>query len=198
MLSEKSVSKSQQRFMGAVRRAQKGEGAISPKVAKAAREMTKGDVHKFAATKHEGLPERVPSEFEQKLDMALFEIAAPLDRGAIAAKFGREKPLPGTTITDIDPKDLGTALLFRLRKEFPEAEFYQPGSRIGSPVYQINDRVSYCVLFINGRIVDIGDHEDLSEEPGIEHRFNMASPDSLDKLLDTIRKRVKPYRKREV
>ena len=57
-LHEKSVSKSQQRFMGMVRAAQKGEGASSPEVAKVASSMKKGDVKKFASTKHKGLPEK--------------------------------------------------------------------------------------------------------------------------------------------
>jgi hypothetical protein len=57
-LHEKSVSKSQQRFMGMVRAAQKGEGASSPEVAKVASSMKKKDVKDFASTKHKGLPEK--------------------------------------------------------------------------------------------------------------------------------------------
>ena len=55
---EKSVSKSQQRFMGMVRAVQKGDmKAPSPEVAKAAKSMKKKDVKDFASTKHKGLPE---------------------------------------------------------------------------------------------------------------------------------------------
>ena len=57
-LHEKSVSKSQQRFMGMVRVAQKGEGASSPEVAKVASSMKKKDVKDFASTKHKGLPDK--------------------------------------------------------------------------------------------------------------------------------------------
>ena len=57
-LNEKSVSKAQQKFMGMVRAAQKGEGASSPEVAKVAASMKKGDVKDFASTKHKGLPEK--------------------------------------------------------------------------------------------------------------------------------------------
>ena len=58
-ISEKSVSKAQQRFMGMVRAAQKGEMENpSPSVAKAAASMSKKDVKKFAKTKHKGLPEK--------------------------------------------------------------------------------------------------------------------------------------------
>ena len=58
VLAEKAVSKKQQKFMGMVRAAQKGEGASSPEVAKVASNMKKGDVKKFASTKHKGLPEK--------------------------------------------------------------------------------------------------------------------------------------------
>ena len=58
VLAEKAVSKKQQKFMGMVRAAQKGEGASSPEVAKVASSMKKGDVKKFASTKHKGLPEK--------------------------------------------------------------------------------------------------------------------------------------------
>ena len=58
VLHEKAKSKSQQRFMGMVRAAQKGEGASSPEVAKVAASMKKKSVKDFASTKHKGLPEK--------------------------------------------------------------------------------------------------------------------------------------------
>lgn len=57
-LNEKAVSRKQQRFMGMVRAAQKGEGAASPEVAKVAASMKKKDVKDFASTKHDKLPEK--------------------------------------------------------------------------------------------------------------------------------------------
>lgn len=57
-LQEKAVSRKQQRFMGMVRAAQKGEGAASPEVAKVAASMKKKDVKDFASTKHAKLPEK--------------------------------------------------------------------------------------------------------------------------------------------
>ena len=54
-----SVSKKQQKFFGIVRSVQKGEQSpTTPEVAKAASSMKKGDVKKFASTKHKGLPEK--------------------------------------------------------------------------------------------------------------------------------------------
>ena len=57
-LDEKAVSKKQQRFMGMVHAAQKGEKPASKEVAKVAKSMKKKDAEDFAATKHKGLPEK--------------------------------------------------------------------------------------------------------------------------------------------
>jgi hypothetical protein len=53
-----AVSKAQQKFMGMVHAAQKGEEPSSPEVAKAAASMDKGDAKDFASTKHKGLPDK--------------------------------------------------------------------------------------------------------------------------------------------
>ena len=54
-----AVSKKQQQFFGIVRAIQKGEQAPTPpETAKAAADMKKSDVKKFASTKHKGLPEK--------------------------------------------------------------------------------------------------------------------------------------------
>ena len=54
-----AVSKKQQKFFGIVRSVQKGEQSpTTPEVAKAASSMKKGDVKKFASTKHKGLPRK--------------------------------------------------------------------------------------------------------------------------------------------
>jgi len=60
VLYEKSVSKSQQRFFGMVRKAQKeGEKkAPSPEIARVASSIKMKDAKKFASTKHKGLPEK--------------------------------------------------------------------------------------------------------------------------------------------
>ena len=60
VLHEKSVSKSQQRFFGMVRKTQKeGEKkATSPEIARVASSIKMKDAKKFASTKHKGLPEK--------------------------------------------------------------------------------------------------------------------------------------------
>lgn len=58
-LGEKAVSKKQQRYMGMVHAAQKGETPASAEVAKTAKSMKKKDAKDFASTKHKGLPNQV-------------------------------------------------------------------------------------------------------------------------------------------
>ena len=61
-----AVSKAQQKFFGIVRAIQKGEMApTTPETAKAAADMKKGDVKKFASTKHKGLPEKKVAKEEK-------------------------------------------------------------------------------------------------------------------------------------
>jgi len=57
-VDEKAVSKKQQKFMGMVHAAKKGEKPASPEVAKAAKGMSGKEAEKFASTKHKGLPEK--------------------------------------------------------------------------------------------------------------------------------------------
>ena len=86
-LSEKSLSRAQQRFMGMVYAAKKGETSASPEVAKAASGMSKKSAKDFAGTKHKGLPEKKVSkeEFEhiderRKEDKAAGTPRKPRDR----------------------------------------------------------------------------------------------------------------------
>ena len=64
-----ALSKKQQRFFGIVRAIQKGEQApTTPETAKAAADMKKSDVKKFASTKHKGLPEKKVTSEELKVN----------------------------------------------------------------------------------------------------------------------------------
>jgi hypothetical protein len=58
-LLEKAKSRAQQKFMGMVYAAKKGEKPASPEVAKVAKGMSKSDAKDFAKTKHKGKPEHV-------------------------------------------------------------------------------------------------------------------------------------------
>ena len=64
-----ALSKKHQRFFGIVRAIQKGEQApTTPETAKAAADMKKSDVKKFASTKHKGLPNKKVTTEEIKLN----------------------------------------------------------------------------------------------------------------------------------
>ena len=66
-ISEKAVSKKQQQFFGIVRAIQKGEQApTTPETAKAAADMKKSDVKKFASTKHKKLPDKIEEKLDKK------------------------------------------------------------------------------------------------------------------------------------
>lgn len=58
VVAEKAESKAQQKFMGMVHAAKKGEKPASKEVAKAAKGMSKKAAKDFASTKHKGLPEK--------------------------------------------------------------------------------------------------------------------------------------------
>jgi hypothetical protein len=65
-LDEKAVSKKQQKFMGMVHAAQKGEKPASKEVGKVAKTMKKKDAEDFAKTKHKGLPEKAPKKKKEE------------------------------------------------------------------------------------------------------------------------------------
>jgi hypothetical protein len=107
-LDEKAVSKAQQKFMGMVYAAKKGETPASPEVAKAAKSISKGEAKKFAKTKHEGLPDKVKEELEviderrredkgtprPKRDRAL-EVVKGMIRQQTGTPAGQRKKVPG-------------------------------------------------------------------------------------------------------
>lgn len=64
LISEKAVSKAQQRFMGMAHAIQKGKKipGASKELKAVAKGMTKKAGHDFAATKHKGLPEKVKKD----------------------------------------------------------------------------------------------------------------------------------------
>jgi hypothetical protein len=87
-VSEKAVSKKQQRFMGMVHAAQKGEKPASKEVAKTAKGMGKKDAEDFASTKHKGLPEKKKPEGKtnsgNKASMKKEEVEETTTSGSVA------------------------------------------------------------------------------------------------------------------
>jgi hypothetical protein len=70
-MTEKAVSKQQQKFFGVVSAMQKGDIPKKGKAGKAAKEMTKKDVKDFASTKRKGLPKKVE---DKKIEESLSRI----------------------------------------------------------------------------------------------------------------------------
>jgi outer membrane lipoprotein SlyB len=89
-IEEKSLSRAQQRFMGMVYAAKKGETPASPEVAKAASGMTKKAAKDFAKTKHEGLPEK-KEETKEELSLVDSILSEASEAQMMAAKARREE-----------------------------------------------------------------------------------------------------------
>jgi hypothetical protein len=124
-IQEKSLSKSQQRFMGMVYATKKGEKAPSPEVAKAAEGISKSEAKKFAETKHKGLPEKVKED-------------AQLGEATAAAKRGLREPHRSETLkasgkreadelrqTPRGRRELQRRSDYRRQKQTPEAQAAQ-------------------------------------------------------------------------
>jgi hypothetical protein len=92
-VSEKAVSRQQQKFMGMAHAMQKGEKikGASPELKKVAKTMKKGDVEDFAKTKHKGLPEKKKKEEEVEETTVAGSVAtAPADgKAAKGMMFGK-------------------------------------------------------------------------------------------------------------
>ena len=70
-----AVSKKQQKFFGIVRAIQRGKMAsTTPETAKVAVDMKKGDVKKFASTKHKGLPEKKKIEEDKQINKIIKQL----------------------------------------------------------------------------------------------------------------------------
>ena len=79
-------SKAQQKFMGMVHRAQKGEKPASATVAKVAKKMKKTDAEDYASTKHKGLPKKVTVKEVSKWLKSLEEFRYRKVRGVDARR----------------------------------------------------------------------------------------------------------------
>jgi hypothetical protein len=102
-LAEKSLSRAQQRFMGMVYAAKKGETPASPEVAKAAEGMSKKSAKDFAKTKHEGLPEKKEETKEEVslVDRILEDVMSEAFSGTISGgkrRKGLSKTIQGKQV----------------------------------------------------------------------------------------------------
>lgn len=106
-VTEKAKSKAQQKFMGMVYAAKKGEKPASPEVAKAAKGMSKKSAKDYAATKHKGKPEHVKEDGEGGAS-AGSTTSAMVGVGAVYKNKRAKKQKPGTNALDMKGVNLLT------------------------------------------------------------------------------------------
>ncbi len=106
-VTEKAKSTAQQKFMGMVYAAKKGEKPASPEVAKAAKGMSKKSAKDYAATKHKGKPEHVKEDGEGGAS-AGSTTSAMVGVGAVYKNKRAKMQKPGTNALDMKGGNLMT------------------------------------------------------------------------------------------
>jgi len=159
-LTEKAVSKQQQKFMGMVHAMQKGEKVkgASPELKKAAKGMSKSDAKDFAKTKHKGLPQKV----NEGLNMMLDEEGHTLSHIVNRFKHEVKKFLEG----DFMPENLYDALYdyYMDRGDMP---YGVAKARDGDPYQWVANQ------FYNDIIRDLGnDMNETVEQPVADDTLN--------------------------
>lgn len=109
MVDEKAVSKKQQKFMGMVHAAQKGEKPASKEVSKVAKEMPKKAAKDFASTKQKDLPEKVKAKKEESKE----EVEETTTSGSVATSTAAPKAGKGM--------QFGKGVYESLDKQFKQA-----------------------------------------------------------------------------
>ena len=150
-LSEKAVSKKQQRFFGMVRAAQKGEMEDpSPEITKVASTVSKSDVKKMASTKHKGLPEKVPANegvinaykrgikrHKDSVEKKKIKNRKAVPYAALAAEYSPELPEIEEAKVDKGRSDYGKATIRNWRRSGPstvEPAMFDPENKRGKTI----------------------------------------------------------------
>lgn len=111
-LSEKAVSKAQQKFMGMVHATKKGEKPASKEVAKAAKSMSAKAAKDYASTKHKGLPDKVEEGLDSQMESWNRELNALLNEGlTVTTSTGQPG---GSDSVSISATDEDAKLLMRM------------------------------------------------------------------------------------
>lgn len=113
-LNEEAKSKSQQKFMGMVHAAQKGEKPASKEVAKAAKGMSKKAATDYAETKHKGLPEKVDEEIHD------YDIPTKLRKDRGYPDLEADDVMPDREVPELDDdqkRKIKTSMPAAMRKE---------------------------------------------------------------------------------
>ena len=150
-LSEKAVSKKQQRFFGMVRAAQKGEMEDpSPEITQVASTVSKSDVKKMASTKHKGLPEKVPANegvinaykkgikrHKDSVEKKKIKNRKAVPYAALAAEYSPELPEIEEAKVDKGRSDYGKATIRNWRHSGPstvEPAMFDPDNKRGKTI----------------------------------------------------------------
>ena len=150
-LSEKAVSKKQQRFFGMVRAAQKGEMEDpSPEITQVASTVSKSDVKKMASTKHKGLPEKVPANegvinaykrgikrHKDSVEKKKIKNRKAVPYAALAAEYSPELPEIEEAKVDKGRSDYGKATIRNWRHSGPstvEPAMFDPENKRGKTI----------------------------------------------------------------
>ena len=150
-LSEKAVSKKQQRFFGMVRAAQKGEMEDpSPEITKVASTVSKSDVKKMASTKHKGLPEKVPANegvinaykkglnrHKKAVEDKKVKNRKAIPYAALSAQYSPELPEIEEAKVDKGRSDYGKATIRNWRRSGPstvEPAMFDPENKRGKTI----------------------------------------------------------------
>lgn len=101
-----AVSQAQQKLMGAALAAKKGAKPISAKVGKIAKSMSKGELEKYAGTKHKGLPKKVKKESLEGAVTEMYAIRNPYSGCQAKQLVMPFDPLSGIPQDQMTPDDI--------------------------------------------------------------------------------------------
>ena len=128
---EKAVSKAQQKFMGMVHAAKKGEKPASKEVAKAAKGMSKKSAEDFASTKHKGLPEKKKKTDETFMPQKDPGKKVPPMGGPIHSGSKKASELIGKGIEKAVDKVKGSVEKLKTNKNKEEDDIYTKREKAG-------------------------------------------------------------------
>lgn len=101
-----AASQAQQKLMGAALAAKKGAKPISAKVGKIAKSMSKGELEKYAGTKHKGLPKKVKKESLEGAVTEMYAIRNPYSGCQAKELVVPFDPLSGIPQDQTTPDDI--------------------------------------------------------------------------------------------
>ncbi len=149
-----AISKAQQRFMGMVHAAQKGDMENpSPEVAKAADSMSDKDAKDFASTKHKGLPDHVKESLLKKLKEEIrkiireMNVTGNVDGYQTPFAFGKpeNEKKKGKRLADLTGYSVvNENRWLELKKEASPAH-----AKIGKGISNINKQLAEMERFLN-------------------------------------------------